>query len=170
MNYQNQDGLFDERDNARQHVFYVLIVLVVLWNVALMMWHAVRARKLGQQRIDTQALDEYVGDRLDGATDNSGVYVRTNEAELPTDSWGTRLNVVYSQGALREIVQVRSAGPARVFGTKDDQRTERHSVSAKGLRNTVEEDVEEVGFKGTRGVVRGGIQGIREGLKDIRDE
>ena len=110
-------------------------------------------------------------DRLDGQTNEAGVYQRHEGAQLPeVDPWEERLRVEYSQGGFAESLTVRSMGSDRQSHTDDDIVASRSTANLKGIGTGMKENVEEFSQRGSRGAFRGAIEGLKDGIRGTKDE
>ena len=90
-----------------------------------------------------------------------------------TDPWGQPYTASVDKGSVYYTLTVRSNGPDRLPQNSDDvtvTRTKKHTP----IGDAAAKSVEKLGEAGARGIGRGGIEGIREGLfgkrADKKDE
>jgi hypothetical protein len=103
-------------------------------------------------------------EKLDARTTDSGSFLR-HQGPTEPDPWGKDLLVSYSHGGMQETLSVRSAGPDGVEFTEDDLVEVRSKMTLQGIGTGIKRNVEEVAEKGGKGLARGVVQGLREGLK-----
>ena len=116
---------------------------------------------------ETRTQVNRITEQLDARTTETGVYIRAEEGEIrERDSWGTPLQVTYSQGGMAETVSVRSAGPDREFHTPDDIVDQGMAVNLKGVGQGIKEHAEETAANTARGVVRGTVEGVRDSIRE----
>jgi len=122
-----------------------------------------------QEQIDrATAQVQRLTEDLDRRTTDDGVYLRVDEKDInETDPWGTRLQVVYSQGGVAETLVVRSAGPDREFHTADDIRSMAGTVNFKGVGAGVQKGVEKTAAGAAKGFVKGTVTGVKESIQDV---
>jgi hypothetical protein len=125
-----------------------------------------------QQQIDRAAAQvQRMAEQLDSRTTDAGTYVRVDPKDVKeTDPWGTRLQVVYSQGGFAEDVTVRSAGPDRAFHTADDVQAVATSVNLKGVGTGIQQGVEKAAAGAAKGFVKGAVSGVKESLSRKRGD
>jgi hypothetical protein len=127
-----------------------LLVLSGLFFIGIKAYNKKQAEKAAriQQIRDARALCRVWADRLDGQTDEAGVYQKYNEeseAQLPEkDPWGHDLKVYYSRGGMAEILKVSSLGPDGKEGSDDDVVETRQSTNLVGIRKGVTETKKEI--------------------------
>ena len=144
----------------RGRVVVGLIAAVGLAYVAWSVWDRHEQERL---REVTRSRCRRWADELAAQTTESGVYVRWRGPDLPeVDAWGRGLKVHYRQGGLAESLTVRSPGPDGELYTDDDIVVTRTVVNFQGVGHGIKQNIEDVGERGARGVVRGIGQGIRE--------
>jgi hypothetical protein len=120
--------------------------------------------QIGQASAQVQRLTE----DLDRRTTDEGVYIRVDEKDInEVDPWGTRLQVVYSQGGVAETLVVRSAGPDREFHTADDIQTTAGTVNFKGVGAGIQKGVEKTAAGAAKGFVKGTVTGVKESIQDV---
>lgn len=101
-------------------------------------------------------------EKLDGQTNDAGVYIQ-HEGDLPeSDPWGNPLVVDYSRGGGMEVLKVRSFGPDGKGYTGDDLVFTRHSANLAGIGAGIRDGVEETAEGATRGGVRGALDALGE--------
>jgi hypothetical protein len=126
-------------------------------------------RMAGDQRRGAEAraqVDRWA-EKLGGQTTDTGVYIRHAGEQLPEDDpWGTPLSVNYTGGGFAETLTVRSAGPDQVFHTDDDIVARRSVVNLKGVGKALKENVEEFAQQGSRGMAKGAVEGIKQGVQE----
>lgn len=116
--------------------------------------------------IETAALQvARIADAIDRRTNEAGVYVRVKQEEMrERDPWGQVIRVDYSAGGVAEMVNIRSAGPDRVFNTEDDITAERMVANFKGIGQGIKDNTEETAANAAKGLIKGTVVGIKEVL------
>jgi hypothetical protein len=113
----------------------------------------------------TRAKVERWADKLDGMTNENGVYQRWEGNTLPeNDAWDNPLQVDYTQGGVAEEITVRSLGPDGQSHTNDDIATIRFAANLKGIGNGIKNNIEETSENGAKGLAKGFIQGVKESI------
>lgn len=112
---------------------------------------------------------ERIAGELDRQTTDTGVYVQAAAKQIQErDAWGNPLQIVYAQGGVAETVTVRSAGPDRELGTKDDIVASCTSVNLKGVGEGIKQNAEETATSAAKGLVKGLVEGAKETIRDAK--
>ncbi len=128
-------------------VFLLLFVLGV--GVGLYFLFSRIINDNGRVKENQRQVSEWV-EKLDEMVDENGLY-KHYTGELPTDPWGSKLNIHYRKTNHTETLTVRSVGRDGIMFTKDDvveKRTRFHSLGDH-----------------LKDAAQGATQGVRQGLR-----
>ncbi len=135
----------------------ILAVIVVCYVMYIGYTNWAEAQAILRQQVNTTNGDvQSLLQDADSMIDSDGRFLPMDTKRL--DAWGRPIKITYTQGALSEIVEVRSSGPDGIPFNSDDVYDRRRSASLNGI-------VDNVGHA-ARSIARNSAAGIREGWRE----